>query len=731
MENPSGRLINTEDFSSEEESIDIHYYLWMLRRGKWIILICVLLGLLAAGWINMTTVPVYSSSSTFIYNTDNSMARTLDMPVSSWFQMDAMRNDQIYLINSRTLAEQVADSVLQSPDADSLIAVLFQGDIPERQYIRNSLAGLAQSCVSVSWIKDSDFFVLTGTGYTPEASAVITNLVLHVYYRWNRLQARGENREVRLFLEEQLNLVSSQLADDENALLVFKETNGITDIDAETGQLINRLAGFETQMRAAGADREAARVRRDYLTELLNQQRESVEVEISDANSAYVDQIQRDLARYESARASLLAQGAAPDSDPVTAMEQNIETRRQELEEALSEISEMDYPYEPRRGMENLFSSLASAEADFRSSSARKQALQHELDLMSAGLSELPDMEYQLVALERNRTVSENIYILLRTRFEEIRIAEVGQMGNVTIVDTALSGSMIKPTTRRNLIMGILVGFALGIGIVFMLNQVNNTLRSPEQLEKMGITLLGVIPQFSIKKSTFLLAILESPKSPSAEAIRDLRTSMSFVRPGEGISKLLITSSGPQEGKSSISSNLAVAEAHAGKRVILIDCDLRRPVINKAFGFQRKPGFTELITGQATVEEVIRKTDIPGLSVICSGHIPSNPAEIIESAVRQEIFNRIEEHADLIIVDSPPAAVVTDAVSMAPSMDSVLLVSRSGKVQQKVVQGVWQKLLRTGAHLSGAVMNDFDPISSYTSYSYYTYRYQYYYSGKS
>ncbi len=726
--NPTGIYPGSPE-PREEESIDLSYYLWMLRRGKWIILAFVLAGLLAAGYVNKTTRPVYSSSSTFIYTSDNSMARTLDMPGTSWFQMDAIRNDQIHLINSRAMAEQVADSVLHSPDSDSLISILFHWNVPPQQFIRNGLVGIAQSHVSVSWIKDTDFFVLTGTGYSPEASAVITNLVLHVYYRWNQRQARGENREVRLFLEEQLGQMAAQLETSENALLLYKEANGITDIDTETRNLISNLANFETQMRSALTDAASARVRRDYLTGLLGEQRERMASDMINANTEYIRQIQSDLASYEGARATLLSQGAAPDSDPVTAMEQRINTRRQELTDALSSIPGMDYPQDPERGIEGLVTSIASAEGEYRSYNARAQALSRVVEELSGTVSDLPEMQYQLVSLERNRTVNENIYILLRTRFEEVRIAEVGQMGNVTIVDTALPGGMIKPTTRRNLIMGILVGLAAGIGIVFLLSQMDSSVRSPEHLEKYGIPLIGVIPSFQMKSEggKLSLSILEHPKSPASEAMRDLRTSLSFARPDEPVKTLLITSSGPQEGKSSISSNLAVAEAQAGKKVILLDCDLRRPVVNKIFGFQRKPGFTEFVVGKTDISEIVKKTGVDGLSVICSGHVPPNPSEIIQAAVRKGIFKELSELCDLLIVDSPPAAVVTDAVSIAPNVDTVLLVSRSGKVQQKVVQGVWQKLIRSGAHMAGAVINDFDPVRNYTSYSYYGYRYKYYY----
>ncbi len=136
------------------------------------------------------------------------------------------------------------------------------------------------------------------------------------------------------------------------------------------------------------------------------------------------------------------------------------------------------------------------------------------------------------------------------------------------------------------------------------------------------------------------------------------------------------------------------------------------------------------MAGKAELAEVVRKTGIDGLSAVCSGHIPHNPSEIIEAAIRRNLFQILSEQCDLLIIDSPPAAVVTDAVSIAPNVDTVILVSRCGRVQQKVVQGVWQKLQRSGAHLAGAVINDFDPVRTYTSYTYYSYRYKYYYDDK-
>lgn len=712
----------------EGEGINLQEYLWLLRRGKWIILAGVFLGLLTAFWINARTTPVYSSSASFIYNIENKMTRTLDMPGALWFEMEAVRNNQIHLIRSRTMAEMVADSILRSPAADSLVVVLFHGNVPASPYLRNSLVGLVSASISVSWVKDTDFFSLSAIGYSPEASAVLANLTVSVYRWWNQSEAQGENRLVRVFLESQLDQISAELQSAEDELLMFKEENQVVDLTTETRNLITAVAGFESEAASAATEAAASAVRRDYLREQLEENRVFLASDLETVNNSLIGALQENISRLEASRAALLARGAEHDSPAVLDIERSIAGYSESLAEAIADAAGVNHPANPAGAVDNMMTGLVEAEALYRAATARRNALEARIGTLEEGLVELPVLEYELARLERNRTVSENIFILLRTKFEEIRIAEVGQIGNVTIVDTALPGAMIIPTTRRNLMMGLLVGLALGVGVVFLLHQLDVSIHTPDQLEKLGIPVIGVIPKnISARKDGVSIVLLDKPISPDSEAFRDLRTSLDFVKIGERVKKILVTSCGPQEGKSTTAANLAVAESRTGRKVLLIDCDLRRPMLHRVFGLSKEPGFTELVAGRSTLEEAIHETIEPNLFLLPSGRVPHNPAELVGAASNSRFFDTFLASYELVIIDAPPVAMVTDAMVILPSVDTALLVAKAGEVNIKVLSAVWQKLERTGCHIAGAVLNGFEPGRNYSGVNYYTYRYSYAY----
>jgi tyrosine-protein kinase Etk/Wzc len=712
----------------EGEGINLQEYLWLIRRGKWIILAGVFLGLLTSFWINARTTPVYSSSASFIYNIENKMSRTLDMPGALWFEMEAVRNNQIHLIRSRSMAEMVADSILRSPAADSLVAVLFHGSVPPSPYLRNSLVGLVAGSISVSWVKDTDFFSLSAVGYSPEASAVLANLTVSVYRWWNQSEAQGENRQVRVFLESQLSQISTELQRSEDALLIFKEQNEVVDLTTETRNLITAVAAFETQASSAATEASAAAVRRDYLRGQLEEQRVFLSTDLETVNNNLISTLQGNISRLEASRAALLSRGADPESPAVLEIQRSITGYSESLTEAIAGASGVSHPSNPAGAVDNMMTDLVESEAQYRSATARRNALEAHVRALETGLSDLPVLEYELARLERNRTVSENIFILLRTKFEEIRIAEVGQIGNVTIIDTALPGGMIRPTTRRNLMMGLLVGLAVGVGVVFLIHQLDVSVRTPDQLEKLGIPVIGVIPRnVSARKDGVSIVLLDKPISPDSEAFRDLRTSLDFVKIGEGVRKVLVTSCGPQEGKSTTAANLAVAESRTGRKVLLVDCDLRRPMLHRVFGLSKEPGFTELVAGRTTTADAIHETIEPNLFLLPSGRVPHNPAELVGAASTSRFFDSFLPSFDMVIIDAPPVAMVTDAMVILPAVDTALLVAKAGEVNIKVLAAVWQKLERTGCHVAGAVLNGFEPGRNYSGVNYYTYRYSYSY----
>ena len=715
---------------NEQETLNLAEYLWLIRRGKWIILAFVVISVAISVYVTMNTKPVYRSSGTFIYKPNNTITRALDMSGGvSWFEVETYRNDQIEIIGSRSLAESVADSILRSPDSDSLISLLYNGSPPPEPQLRGSLVGLVRGRSSVSMKKDTDFFVLSATGDTPTAAAALANLVMHTYYRRNLSQARGENREVREFLQTQMTLVEDQLLADEDSLRRFKEHNGTADLDTETANLVRNLANLQTQAEAARTAVGEAETRAGYYGSRIDDYRLGMAGDMAEINDTRIAGLQEDIAHLETARAELLAQGA--DSLAVASLNRQLATRRNELSSAIQGKVSATYPANPTGALEGWMQALAQAEAERRAQMSRYRAISSATAQMEDSLAGLPELEMQLARLERNRQVSENIYILLRTKYEETRISEVSQIGDVTIVDTALPGGKIKPSQKRNLIMGLLVGLALGVGTVFLREQLDTSVKSPEDVEQLGIPVLGVIPKMDMGRKGARMPVTDSsPRSPASEAYRDLRTSLRFSATEGPMRSLVVTSAGPREGKSMTVANLAVVMAQAGQRVLLVDTDLRRPVMHNIFGLSREPGLTEVIAGIKTLDDpdVLSRTGIENLSVLTCGRLPHNPAEMVGSGRMRTLVRELEERFDIVLLDSPPVAVVTDPIVLSAIAGGTLVVVMSKLGDKKVLRSAWTKLRRTSRNLAGALLNGFDPISMYTSYGYYTYRYHYYYS---
>jgi len=249
-------------------------------------------------------------------------------------------------------------------------------------------------------------------------------------------------------------------------------------------------------------------------------------------------------------------------------------------------------------------------------------------------------------------------------------------------------------------------------------------------VEGLGIPVLGVIPKMDLGKKGLRMPVTDStPRAPASEAYRDLRTSLRFSATEGPMRSLLVTSAGPREGKSMTAANLAVVMAQAGRRVLLVDTDLRRPVIHNIFGLKREPGITEVIAGIRGIDDagVIEATRVENLSVLTCGHLPHNPAEMVGSSRMRKLVEELEGRFDTVLMDSPPVAVVTDPIVLSSLVTGTLVVVMAKLGDKKVLKSAWSKLNRTSGNLTGALLNGFDPLSMYTSYGYYTYRYHYYY----
>ena len=294
------------------------------------------------------------------------------------------------------------------------------------------------------------------------------------------------------------------------------------------------------------------------------------------------------------------------------------------------------------------------------------------------------------------------------------------------------------PNIPNNLAFALLLGLTSGVGLAFLLENLDNTVGTPEQAQAISsLPSLAMIPlaartgldqarrQLSVASSSGERVELVSqarPHSQMAEAYRALRTSLLLSSIGKPPKVILITSSTPQEGKTTTSINCALVLAHKGVRVLLIDADLRRPGIHKILGLPPRSGLSNLLAGSASIQQVLTHSPLlPGLSVISAGTPPPNPAELLASAEMKDLVLRLREQYDHIVIDSPPALSVTDAVVLSTMADAVVLVIRSGKTTKQALRRTCEILGRVNARTVGVLMNAVDFTSA--DYSHY-YEYQ-------
>lgn len=301
----------------------------------------------------------------------------------------------------------------------------------------------------------------------------------------------------------------------------------------------------------------------------------------------------------------------------------------------------------------------------------------------------------------------------------------------ITLIAPApLPGSPISPNVTQNVLLAAAAGLVLAIGVVLLLEYLDDTIKNAEDVQRvMELSVLGNIARIgSVRKPGDALITLKHPRSPIAEEYRSLRTNLRYAGIENPGGTLLVTSANPSEGKTTTAANLAIAMAQAGKRVVLVDADMRRPGVNRIFGMENEMGLTSLFLDQPLLlEDVLQVSEAPNLKVLTSGEPPPNPAELLESRRMTEILQMLRQQFDVVIVDSPPALVVADASILASRCSGAVLVVDSGRTRTEAARKVAATLTHSQVKLLGVVLNRLGGRGR--SY-YYNYGYYYSYSGK-
>jgi len=517
-----------------------------------------------------------------------------------------------------------------------------------------------------------------------ELSRNIVNTVVQAYLEQSlAFKTQEASRSVH-FIEEQLQGIKDDLNKAEQNLQEYKSTTGIVQLDAEAMALISKYSGIEQQ-------RASITLKKKQLEFALASQQENLAhgKPYSPAvmtGDPLVAQMAQQLSSLEVQKRSLLVEYTT--SHPAV---QNLQAQIDEIQQKIRSTY--------RTGLRN----LEKEESDVTA----------QLGGYEADLRRIPAAERDLARYTRLAKVTGDIYTFLLQKHEEARIAKASTISNINIIDTAITpDGPIKPEKTKYLSIGMLLGIMVGIGLAFFVDYLDDTVKNEHEAKNvLGFPHLATIPHIGnddgneeeINLSTFTHS---DQRSIAAEAFRSLRTAVHFSAINKEKNVLVITSSFAGEGKSTISSNLAVTIAQTGARTLLVDSDMHKSALHQRLGLKKVPGLSEILASDTTITEAMHESGIPGLTVLTAGTMPPNPSVLLGSQAMHETVQKLKGMFDYIIIDAPPTLPVTDTVVLSAMADMVLIVMEAGRVPAKAAGRMNELLTNAQAPVAGFVFNN-------------------------
>ena len=741
------------DFNEEqvEQQISIQEYINILYRGKWIILASTVLITIIAAIITFTTAPVYEAKTTIILEDKKKSGGGL-FDFNSVGDQSVFIKNQIQILLSRTMGRRVVRALEASNFRDdyTIFKPNEEGMILPEKYQVNWII----SQVSVNPIKDTEIIEIVFIAPAAWEAASIANVFADEYRLYSREYNRQEISVLRRFIEQQLRKQEEDLRNSEENLKIFKQMNNIYALDEQVKERISKISEIEAQLSFAKVERNSLLQQGKMLKQQIEERRKSLSGVLVNLTSAYFTVLQQELAHKKAEKTKYEVQVAgAVDVDrklisgELKKLDRQIEAIEEKLREEGKKVVESNMVENPFSMTQELIQNYLTVETQVTAVTAKIQTLQDIVREMDIDYQNLPEKELQLARLARNKLVDENTTLLLYEKLEETRISEASERENAHILDEALEPEVpIKPKKKLNMIIGLLIGLGLGVGIVFLMEYLDNSIKSMEELERYNIKVLGVIPAIAIDELEKQMEIrpdesvesfegrrIESrlvthldPKSPISEAYRTIRTNIQFAKLDKEIKTIVITSSGPKEGKSTTIANLAITLGQLGVKTLLIDGDLRRPVIHSIFGVPKDEGLTQYLLKNLSYEKLIKETVINGLSVITCGLLPPNPSELLSSKAMDDLLNKVRDNFDIILIDTPPVIAVTDAAVLSTKVDGTIIVVKANETRREAFERAKGLLESVNANFFGTVLNSIKADGKYGSSYYYYYYYSYY-----
>jgi succinoglycan biosynthesis transport protein ExoP len=706
---------------------------WKTLRKRWLWVITLpILTVALAAFYTAGQVRIYSASCTLQIDPNpprplgTDVQAIVDVGTGSFWATSNYYNTQFKIIRSRAVAEETVRRLGLHQDVAFLDGKArppaTPADAREPRDVQSSIeqaAAIIRARLVVAPIRESRLVEVSYQDPNPERARQILSTLVNVYTDRNIDVALESTNTAAEWLEGQVQTLKTELEGTEATLHEYKKGNRILSIslDEQSNMIRQEMQQLSTALTAVKVRRAEVAAKAAELA--------------GDSPDAGVDLANSDLLRDD-----VLRQLRDSRNDAVAEYDALIGAGKGEQHPLVASASARIVAAE---------SALAKEVENVRRAARRDLAIVDREVADLTGLFEqaqqraleLGGLELDYRRLERSKVNTEKLYSLVIERSKESNLTRMMRFNNIQLIDPPLVPKVpVSPRIPLNMTIGLVGGLALGLFGAFAREMFDRSVKSPNDIEQeLGLTFLGLLPRVGrsmgqsygkyagksagngrrrrpregAEPARIELIVHEDPQSSISEASRGLRTNVSFMSPDKPYRSLLVTSASPSEGKTTVACCLAVAMAQAGHKVVLIDCDLRRPRLHRVFQKTNDRGVTSSLVERAGLDAAVVETEVPGLSLLASGPSCPNPAESLQSNAFQGLLEELGGKFDRIVIDSPPIAPVTDAVILSTRVDASIMVIRALSTTRDAVLHARRALEDVRANLIGAVLNAADP----------------------
>jgi succinoglycan biosynthesis transport protein ExoP len=728
---PIGHTMDRPDAGGSGNTI-----IWTTVRKHWATAAATAIAItLAVTFYTLGQTKIYQAAATIQFDPNPprplgaKVETIVDMGSGSYWDNHEYYETQYKIITSTRVTVAVVAQLGLNHDASFLKNAPPGVQVPATETSEEGAAQALRSRLKVEPIKDSRLALVKLEDADPDRAQRVLAALVDTYITMNLEDARASTTDAGVWLRKQLDSLKNELETSEKDLFAYKEDKNILSLalDDQSNMLREEMKQLNESLTAVRTKREEVAARAAELAKVRADNPSKLPASEL-LHSAVLQGLRHSYEDAVRERDGLIKSGKGKNHPEVLAVQGKLDASREAL---LAEVRNI------QGALDGDLSVIKRQEAGLSGlfEGARKKAF------------ELNRLEIDYNRLRRSKENNEKLYALVLERTKESDLSRMLSVNNVRVLDSPLRpGAPVRPQVPLNIGTGVFVGILLGIAAAMARAMLDRSVKTPDDLERdMGISFLGLLPEIgNLKKDlatpryarhrrkgaplgqpgSLELLVHNYPMSGLAEASRTIRTNLLFMAPDHPFRTLLITSAGPSEGKTTVACCIAIAMAQAGQRVLLIDCDLRKPRLHRVFGYKgNSAGLTTALVKEDgdDLSGIIHSTEVPNMSIITAGPIPPNPAELFHSERFRAFLEKVQGKFDRVILDSPPIVAVTDAVILSTLVDGTMLVVRAFKTPKDMVRHALRSLIDVGANTAGTVLNSVNLDRSEYKYSHYYY----------